>query len=250
MEALPLALILSAYLIAALLKGITGLGFSTICLPLLTFFIDPKLAIPLVIVPSLTSNALIMVQSGHFVRAARRFWPVYLSALPGLAAGVGLLSVTDPGLSRAVLGTVLVVYGLWALAVRPIVLSAAAERRLAVPAGLCTGLVNGLTGSQVMPLLPFMLSLPLDRPTFVQAINQSFTFSSLWMLVLLGGFGLLDGRLVTVSLAGVLPVAAGIAAGTKIRQHLKDAHYRHAVLVFLLAIGLSLAVKGVIGLTG
>lgn len=50
-------------------------------------------------------------------------------------------------------------------------LSANWEKRLRVPTGFLTGFINGLTGSQVMPVLPYLFSLNLDIKTFVQAIN-------------------------------------------------------------------------------
>ena len=52
--------------IAAFLKGITGLGFSTICLGMLANIIPLPVAIPMVIIPSLSSNVIVMVQAGHF----------------------------------------------------------------------------------------------------------------------------------------------------------------------------------------
>ena len=45
---LPIHLVLPAVLLAAFLKGITGLGFSTLCLALLANTIDLRLALPLV----------------------------------------------------------------------------------------------------------------------------------------------------------------------------------------------------------
>ncbi|NET77774.1 MAG: TSUP family transporter [Okeania sp. SIO1F9] len=77
-----------SFFFAAFLKGITGLGFSTICLPTMTTFLDPKIAIPLVIVPSLSSNLLVMTQTGKFQDALSNFWPIYVSTFPGLLLGV------------------------------------------------------------------------------------------------------------------------------------------------------------------
>ncbi len=57
-----LAMLLS-FLIPALLKGITGLGFSALCLPILTLFMEASLSIPVVILPSLTSNLVVMAQA-------------------------------------------------------------------------------------------------------------------------------------------------------------------------------------------
>ena len=88
-----------------------------------------------------------------------------------------------------------------------------------------------------------MLSLQLHRDTFVQAINLSFTLSSLIMLLLLSRVGLLTLHIVGVSLFGIVPVAIGIFLGGKIRGSLPEAIFRKVVLIFLLVIGLSLVVR-------
>ncbi len=106
-----------------------------------------------------------------------------------------------------------------------------------------TGVVNGITGSQVMPVLPFLLALQLHKDLFVQTINLSFTLSSLVMLILLSRFGLLSWSTLSLAAVGILPVSLGIFLGGKLRQRLPDEAFRKVVLVFLLVLGLSLMVR-------
>lgn len=56
-------IIACAYLVAAFVKGATGLGFSTSALPILALGLGLKSAMPLVIIPSLVSNAIVMMQA-------------------------------------------------------------------------------------------------------------------------------------------------------------------------------------------
>ena len=232
-----------AFFAAAFLKGITGLGFSTICLPILTTFLDLKTSIPLVIVPSLSSNVLVMVQAGRFGEALRRFWPLYVSAIPGVVLGVSVLTSVKGSLSRAILGGVLFLYALWALRAKDEGLPKHVEAWLTGPVGFITGVVNGVTGSQVMPILPFLLALKLHKDLFVQAINLSFTLSSLIMLALLSRVGLLTVNLVSMAVLGIAPVALGIVLGGRLRRALPEDGFRKAVLVFLLVIGCSLILR-------
>ena len=170
MQSQPIGPVLLAFFIAAFLKGITGLGFSTICLPILTTFIDLKTSIPLVIVPSLSSNVLVMIQAGQFRTSLKRFWPLYLSAIPGLVIGVFILITVQSTLSRALLGGILILYAVWALRTRVTMLTKRAEVGLAPAVGFVTGLVYGMTGSQVIPIVPFLFSVRLPPDTFVQTI--------------------------------------------------------------------------------
>jgi len=234
---------LLAFLVAASLKGITGLGFSTICLALLGGLLDLRIAIPLVLLPSLASNLLVMWQAGGLREALVRFWPMYLASLPGLVGGVYVLESADGALTRAALGLVLMLYAAWALLWRTAPVPARTERWLRAPVGLATGLVNGVTGSQVVPVLPFLLSLDLRKDAFVQAINVSFTLGSLTMLGMLGNFGRLAPQLLLIGVLGVVPVALGIRLGGAVRTRLPETGFRRAVLLFLLLMGAGLVAR-------
>ncbi len=115
MDNQTIILAFTAFFIASFLKGLTGLGFSTLCLGFLAVFIDLKLAIPLVFLPSITSNIMVMVEAGRFFEALKRFWLLYLSALPGLVLGIWFLGSSQNEAPKAVLGVVMFLYGIWGL---------------------------------------------------------------------------------------------------------------------------------------
>ena len=238
-----LAIVAAVFFFAAFVKGITGLGFSTTCLPFLVLAFGLKATLPLLIIPSLASNAIVMRDAGHFRETLRRFWPLFLAALPGVAAGLWLLDTVDVRMSAAVLGVVLAGYCLFALANPHLMLPSALERPLAPLVGLLTGLINGVTGSQVMPVLPYLLSLKLDPNRFVQAINCSFSLSSIVMAIGLSRLGLMNLETAALSVAGLIFVYAGVALGNRARRALKPDQFRVAVLVMLMALGGSLVFR-------
>ena len=238
-----LAVAAAAFLAAAFVKGATGLGFSTCALPLLALAIGMREALPLVLAPSIASNLLVMRGAGHFRETVSRFWPLCLAALPGIALGVTLLLWVDPLAAGAALGAVLAGYAAFALARPALLLPPRLERPLQWPVGFVNGAVNGLTGSQVMPLLPYLLALNLDPNRFVQAINCVFTFSSLAMAVGLSQAGLLTGPVAIVSLLGLLPVWAGVKLGEALRRRLPAEAFRKAVLALLILLGATLAAR-------
>lgn len=243
MEVHTIILILGVFLISSFLKGLTGLGFSTVCLGFLATFIDIKLAIPLVFLPSLTSNLMVMIQAGRFVEAVKRFWPLYVSALPGLILGILFLTQSRSEAPEAVLGAVLLIYGVWGIKAGVLPLSNRREKQLMLPVGLASGLVNGATGSQIMPIMPYLLSLKMDKNLFVQTINCAFTFNTLVMMVWLGNIGVLTMPVAYLSAVGILPVALGIFLGGLIRKSVSEARYRKIVFVMLIALGVNLAIK-------
>ncbi|MCP3926211.1 MAG: sulfite exporter TauE/SafE family protein [Desulfobacterales bacterium] len=243
MDTQTIILAFSAFLIASFLKGLTGLGFSTLCLGFLSIFMDLKVAIPLVFLPSLSSNIMVMIEAGRFFEAFKRFWPLYLGALPGLLLGIWILGTTQNQSPKVILGTVMLIYGIWALKNKLLQLSKSKERRLMAPIGLLSGLVNGVTGSQIMPIMPYLLSVKMDRDLFVQTINSSFTFSTIIMIIGLGKLGLVTTSIISISAMGILPVAVGIFFGGQLRKRVADETYRKMVLILLVVLGCTLIIK-------
>lgn len=239
-----LALTLGAFFFSALLKGMTGLGFATVCLGTLACFVDIKVAIPLVILPSLASNVLVMADSGRLKDAARRFWPMYLCMSGGMLLGLWLLGTTPSSAARSVLGTVMALYGAWALLTPNYTIPESRRQLLSLPTGIATGIINGLTGSQVMPALPYLLSIDIDRNMVIAAINLSFTIGSLIMLAGLGRMGLLSMHTVWMALAGIPLVFAGIRLGSLARRRISEAFFRRMVLMLLIVMGLNLVLRG------
>jgi uncharacterized protein len=157
--------------------------------------------------------------------------------------GLWLLSWVAQAQAAAVLGVVLMGYAVFALANPNLTLPARWERPLQAPVGLLTGLVNGLTGSQLMPVMPYLLALRLPPNPFVQAINCSFTFSSLIMAVGLQRIGLMTVQTALISSGGVVLVWLGIALGSKVRRRLSVETFRFVVLCLLILFGIGLVTR-------
>ncbi|WP_419786416.1 sulfite exporter TauE/SafE family protein [Pseudodesulfovibrio sp.] len=241
MEPFIIVCILATFFFAAFLKGTAGLGFATTCLGVMAAYMDMQLAIPLVIIPSLLSNGMVMIDAGGFGRMLKRFWLMYLAAVPGLCVGLWLLGSSGGTLPRTVLGVAMILYAAWGLWGGQLHLRHTPFSATAV--GLSTGLVNGLTGSQIMPILPYLISLDITKDELVQAINTSFTVASVIMLIGLGKLGLLSSDAMIVSAVGVLPVGLGIWLGGRVRRLLPEPVFRQVVMVLLLLLGAGLVAR-------
>jgi uncharacterized membrane protein YfcA len=237
MDADQVALAVAALALAGVVKGAAGIGFSTTALPLLALTIGLKSAMPLVILPSLASNFLVMADAAPLRETFRAYAPLYAASLPGIALGLVLLRAADPSAAGGVLGAVLATYAALSLGGVAPVLSATRARLLRIPVGAATGLVNGLTGSQVMPLVPFLLSTGVAPGVFVQASNISFTISSLAMIVGLASIDLLTWPVAALSAACVVPGSLGVLLGNRIRRAMPVRAFRVLVLLVLLAMG-------------
>jgi len=243
MDNFTLIYIFTVFFVSAFLKSLTGLGFSTICLGFLAALLDIKIAILLVLLPSMSSNLLVMWQAGRFKEALKRFWPLYLSAIPGLILGIWFLGSSSNEIPKGILGLLLILYGLWGLINGLITITKKQEKQFSTPVGFISGLANGVTGSQIMPIMPYLLSLNLNRDLFVQTINTAFTINSLIMMIGLANMGVISLPILSLSAAGIIPVAVGIYLGGKIRQRISDDSFRKMVLALFILLGLNLFLR-------
>lgn len=244
MDPLIITLVFSTFLFAAFLKGTAGLGFATTCLGVMATYVDMRLAIPLVVIPSLLSNAMVMIDAGGFVSIMRRFWFMYLASFPGLLFGLWILGGGDTAFPRAVLGTSMFLYGVYGLWGGQF--SLVHKPAIAGFVGVTTGLVNGLTGSQIMPILPYLMAINITKDELVQAINTSFTFASIVMLFGLGKLGLMTWDIAMLSGVGLVPVWLGIWLGGRVRRLLPEVVFRRVVLIMVALLGAGLVFKALI----
>lgn len=240
---LQIAAVLATYFFAATAKGVTGLGFSTTCLPILTILVGLKDALPLVIIPSICSNLVVMRQAGHFAQTIGRFWPMLLALLPGLVLGLWILLAIEGVQAAAFLGIVLLLWCAFSIKKPDVRIPEGWESTLAPVSGFLTGMINGMTGSQVMPSVPFLMMLNLERDAFIQAVNCSFTLSSVVMAFGLGQLGLFSQEDFLISAFGTGCVFFGVSVGGAIRERLSETLFRNAILAMLALMGLSLVLS-------
>ena len=246
MENGDILVVCGAFLFAGLVKGTTGLGFATTALSFLVYAIGLKEALPLLIVPSVVSNLIVMRDAGHFRATLIQFRLMYAAAPVGIFIGLALLMWLDPTISSAILGLVLIIYGVITITQPAFRLPTALARRLEIPVGFTTGLVNGVTGSQVMPVLPYLLSLPLERNVFIQAINISFTISSVVFAIGLAWLGLFTVDTTQISFVGLVAMLVGLKLGIPIRRRLSQSSFRRAVLGLLVLLGAGLVIRSLL----
>lgn len=229
---------------AGIIKGLTGIGYATCAMPFLVMGIGLETAMAVVLAPAIASNLAILFQQKHDVhRTANRFMFLYLSLLPGIAVGLHLMTVIDASHATELLAAVTIGYVALALSRPSLTLPTWLERPLAGPAGFLNGVLTGLTGSQIFPLVPYMMSLRLDPTEQVQAVNLAVLITSFALAAGLLYSGIMTGTLLVISAAGVLPALAGVSAGVMLRAALPIQRFRLVALTVLLGIAVSMLVR-------
>jgi uncharacterized protein len=240
---LVFVLVLSAlvFVLAGLVKGVIGMGLPTVAMGLLSLMMPPAQAAALLILPSTVTNVWQLL-AGPSVRGLwRRLWPMMLGVCAGTWAGAGLL--TDDGRASAGLGMALVIYGVLGLSGARFTVPRSAEPWLGPVTGALTGLISAATGTFVIPAVPYLQAIGLEKDDLVQALGLSFTVSTLALTVNLVHAGAFELGVAGTSLLMLVPAALGMVAGQAIRTRISPAVFRVCFFAGLVLLGLHLALR-------
>jgi hypothetical protein len=229
--------------LAGFVKGVTGLGYASCALPFLTLAFGVEPAMALVVAPAIATCFSLAASAGEWRQTTREFAPLYLAMLPGIAIGLALLTAVDPVLPTRVLGVVMISYGLLSLWRPDLRLSHDGRLLLQIPTGFANGILTGLTGSQVMPLLPYVLALGLPGTMPVQVINLGVAIASLVLGIGLCVAGVMT-PILTAGTLGAVPLALlGVAIGDRLRRRLPERQLRSAMLLVLIGMGIAIMTR-------
>ncbi len=242
-----LGIIIFTFVVAGFVKGVTGLGLPTVALALLAAFLGLGPAIVLMLVPSLVTNVWQAISGGALVEILRRQWPVLIT---GSLATVGFsyfAASVDTSYLLMLLGVVMCLYSGISLFTPQIALPAKTQNWLAPVIGLITGGLTGLTGSFVVPAVPYFQALGLSPRLMVQTMGVWFTIATLSLGAGLAGTGFLSGDLAQLSVIAIAPALAGMWMGQRVRNRLPAQRFRAVFFSTLFALGFYIAVRAALG---
>jgi len=236
-------IVILTFLLAGFVKGVIGLGLPTVAMGVLGLAMAPTQAAALLIVPSFVTNVWQLAAGPRLRLLWRRLWPMMAGICLGTWAGAGLLTADSGGTATLALGLALAAYAALGLAAVQLPYPGRAERWLSPLAGAVTGLVTAATGVFVIPAVPYLQALRLEKDELVQALGLSFTVSTLALAADLVRGGALAAS-AGASLLALAPALAGMLLGQWLRTRVEPQRFRFWLLSGLLVLGAHLALRG------
>lgn len=243
---LPLTIVALTFLLAGFVKGVIGLGLPTIAVGLLSLVMPPAQAVVILVIPSFVTNVWQLAAGPSFRPLARRLWSMMAGVCLGTWAGIGFLTGNGGHQATAALGVSLAIYAMLGLVKVRFSVSRRAEPWASPLVGLLTGLVTGATGVFVIPAVPYLQALNLQKEELIQALGLSFTVSTIALAIGLAGGGTLPLPLAVTSLLALAPALAGMFVGQWIRVRVKPEVFRLCFFLGLLALGIHLTLRAVL----
>ncbi len=232
--------IAAVFLLAGLVKGVIGLGLPTISMGLLALVMPPVEAAAILVLPSFLTNVWQMLAGPSLAAALRRLWPMMVGICIGTFAGAGLMSDAHAAYGSIVLGGALLLYAVTGLAALHLSIERAQQTWVGPLVGAVTGLITAATGVFVIPAVPYLQAIGLEKEELVQALGLSFTVSTVALSVNLAFAGALNVAVAGPALGTLVMALIGMWAGQNLRLRLPPATFRRWFFIGLALIGVYL----------
>ncbi|KPX27291.1 Membrane protein [Pseudomonas syringae pv. delphinii] len=238
------ALVIGTFLLAGTVKGVIGLGLPTVAMGLLGLVMLPPQAAALLIIPSAFTNVWQLATGGSLRPLLKRLWPMLSMIFIGTCAGAFWLGMSGSHSMTRALGAALLLYALSGLFLPTLQVAEAAERWLGPLGGFVTGVIASATGVFVIPVVPYLQALGLERNELVQALGLSFTVSTAALAVGLSWNGALGCTELGASLLALAPALLGMLLGQWLRQRISAVLFKRVFFIGMGLLGLHLLIKG------
>lgn len=235
--------IFATFLLAGIVKGVTGMGLPTVAMGLLGAIMSPVVAATLLIVPSFVTNVWQLFSGRSLAALAARLWLMMIGIAAGAIAGSRLLANDAGAWTSVALGAALAIYAALSLLSWELSIPKPMERWLSPVIGLMTGIIAGGAGVFTIPAVPYLQALDLSKEDLVQALGLSFTVSTVALAIGLASGGAFQSASLGASTLAVAPALLGAWLGQHIRQRVSPATFRRWFLICLLLLGLELILR-------
>ena len=241
MDPTALLLIAGAGLLAGGIAAIVGFGIGSIFTPLLSLWLDARVAVAAISIPHLIGTGLrFLLLEGRVDRHV--LWTFGMASAVGGIAGALLNTVfTSPAL-LTLLAVLLLFVGAGELIgfSRRIVFRGA----MAWVAGALSGLLGGLVGNQGGMRSAALLGFPMHRDTFVATVTAiGLIVDASRMPVYFFAYPDELGALITPITVATAGTIAGTIIGGRLLRRIPEAWFRRIVAVVLLILGVSLLLR-------
>jgi uncharacterized membrane protein YfcA len=221
------------FLLAGAVKGVVGLGLPTVAMGLLSLRMPPAEAATLLLLPSLITNVWQLAEGSRLANLIGRLWPTLLAMFVSTVVSASVIASATSAVAIAALGGALLLYAVAGLLNVHLNVSPNAERWTGPLVGAITGFITGVTGTFVVPVVPYLAGLGLARDVLVQALGLSFTVSTVALGIGLLWHDALNLQAVSDSTIAVVPALLGMMAGARIRRHVSPERFRRGFFVGL-----------------
>jgi uncharacterized protein len=245
-----LLLVAAAFLLAGFIKGVLGLGLPTVSMGLLAVTMPPGQALAIVIVPAIVTNIWQTLVGPYLRDIIVRLWPLMIGTVIGIWLNAGLLTGPYAPYGTVILGLLLVIYAIVGLSKFNFKVARRDEKWIGGIVGVVTGMISAATGVQVIPSMPFMQAIGMERDELVQALGVFFTVATVALAFNLTTTGLLTAATALPGAIAMVASFTGMFIGQAVRSRMQPEIFRRWFLIAMILLGLYLAGSALVRIHG
>ena len=229
------------FLVAAILQGLTGFGFSILAVPLITLFISPKTAVPILLIYSIIINIVVLYSARKAVKL-KKIWILLAAGIISMPFGAHLLVILNENLLKIFIGSMILIFGI--LLLTGFRKQFTNEKIAMLPAGFLSGLLGGSISISGPPIILFLSNQSVDKHTFRGNLAAYFFILNLFTIPVYYLNGLLTNEVWNYSLTFLPGLLIGVFVGNLLSHKIKDDHFKKLTLILLIIMGLLSIVSG------
>lgn len=233
----------AALLLAAFVKGASGMGFPLIATPTVALLLDIRVAITILIIPNLVMDVTQVFRGGFPLPVLRRFGWLFVVTVVGVFLGTKVLVTLPLWALNLCLGAMVLVFVVSNWLHFEFIVPPRLEKTLNVPAGFISGFLNGMTNAAGPALAIYLYSLKLKKADFIKSISTIFIVTKLSQLVAVSTWNLFNPSTLGLSLGLTFFVLIGFRAGLKTQDRINQHNFNRGLLMLLFVIGITLIVR-------
>ena len=242
-----LLVVVAASALGAFVKGVTGMGYPLLAVPLLALVVGVTDAVVLVAAPNLAANAYLCWEARAARGEARDLGRLVGWGILGAAVGtVALVQLPEAPLLLALAATI-VAFVVQFVRQPELRIDPATSHRWSPAAGAVAGLFQGAVGVSGPVVATWLHGYRLPKATYVYAVTLIFGVSGAVQLVVLLGQGAMTAERAVAAAVAAVPVALMIPVGIRLRDRLDGPAFERAVLAVLVLAAASLVVRVALG---
>lgn len=227
-------------LLASLIKGSTGFGFSMTALPLLIFQYAVKTVVPIITIWSLTTSLIIILQKKEFKVDRKNNVLIFWGAL-GTITGTLILANLEEKAITLVIAVIFACLTILSLAGYQFKIK---NRRMAtIQTGLISGVLAGSISISGPPITLFLNALKISKEEFREIFARFDIVTSIVALIGFSIAGYLNNKSFLFALFFVPVIYSGTFLGKRINRLIPQKTFRTLNLVLSLLSCILLVIK-------
>jgi len=222
-------------LIAAIIRGYSGFGFSMVAVISLSLVFTPKEVVPLILLMEVVASASLLPRVWRQVDWHSLLW-LSAGVLFGTPAGVYLLANIHARPMRAAIA--IAVMALVVLLWRGFALKSMPGRGQTLATGVASGLLNGSATIGGPPVILFYFSTPAGVAVSRASLIAFFLGTDILAFVICLVQGLVNVKTGVMLAACLIPLLIGIGLGSHFFKQSNEESFRRKVLILLMILSL------------